>query len=201
MGHLPNDVILPLRPESFRVLLSCANCGFCYLYFNGITKFKYERKNKKDSGRTSKMTPSCKWSVVQKANAKLISPARLLLFSLALNQDVFQIPCYVIGIEASGLLTFNSRMTWTVCHFLSSKRSPLFKYSSNGALGCGPKVSTSFMNPSTNIKAITSGRPLLAPDMDMKKRDERSEEFLKKMYGARIKGIKYTRTFLQRPSL
>ena len=91
-------------------------------------------------------------------------------FSLTLNQDVFQIPCYVIGIKASGLLTFNSRMTWTVCHFLSSKRSPLFMYSSNGALGCGPKVSISFMNPSTNIKAITSGRPLLAPDKDKKKR-------------------------------
>ena len=26
----------------------------------GITKFKYERKNKKDSGRSSKMTSSCK---------------------------------------------------------------------------------------------------------------------------------------------
>ena len=70
-------------------------------------------------------------------------------------------------------------------------------YSSNGALGCGPKVSTSFMNPSTNIKAITSGRPLLAPDMDKKKTDERSEEFLKEMYGPRIKGIKNTQTFLR----
>ena len=103
--------ICTMTSESFRVLLSCANCGFCYLYLNGITKFKYERKTKKDSGRTSKMTLSCKWSVVQKANAKLIPPARLLLFSFALNQDGFQIPCYVIGKKASGLLTFNSRMT------------------------------------------------------------------------------------------
>ena len=83
IGHFHDDVILLLRPESFRVLLSCANCGFCYLNLNGITKFKYERKNKKDSGRTSKMTQSCKWSVVQKANAKLIPPPRRLLFSLA----------------------------------------------------------------------------------------------------------------------
>ena len=188
MGHLHDDVIFLLRSESFRVLLSRANCGFCFLYLNGITKFKYERKNKKDSGRSSKMTPLCKWSIVQKANAKLIPPPCLLFFSLESNQDVFQIPFYVIGMKASGLLTFNSRMTWTVCHFLSSKRSPLFMYSSNGALGCGPRVSTSFMNPSTNIKAITSGRPLLAPDKDKKKRDERSEEFLKEMYGARLKG-------------
>ena len=26
----------------------------------GINKFKYEKKNEKDSGRSSKMTPSCK---------------------------------------------------------------------------------------------------------------------------------------------
>ena len=30
---------------------------------NGITKFKYERKNEKDSGGSSKMTPSCKWPI------------------------------------------------------------------------------------------------------------------------------------------
>ena len=44
--------------------------GFCFLVqiravllFNptGVTKFKYERKNDKDSGRRSKMTPSCEW--------------------------------------------------------------------------------------------------------------------------------------------
>ena len=28
-----------------------------------MTKFKYERKNEKDSGRCSKMTPSCKWPI------------------------------------------------------------------------------------------------------------------------------------------
>ena len=28
-----------------------------------MTKFKYERKNEKDSGRSSKMTPLCKWPV------------------------------------------------------------------------------------------------------------------------------------------
>ena len=56
-------VILLLQPESFRVLLSCANQGVCYLILAGITKFKYERKNVKDSGHTSKMTPSCKWPI------------------------------------------------------------------------------------------------------------------------------------------
>ena len=43
------------------MFLSCANYGFCHLNLAGITKFKYERKNEKDSGRSSKMTPSCKW--------------------------------------------------------------------------------------------------------------------------------------------
>ena len=40
IGHLHDDVILLLRPESFRVLLSCANKGFCYLNLTGSTKFK-----------------------------------------------------------------------------------------------------------------------------------------------------------------
>ena len=35
-----------------RVLPSCANEGFCYLNLTGATKFKYEKKNEKNSGRT-----------------------------------------------------------------------------------------------------------------------------------------------------
>ena len=58
-----NDVILLLQPESLRILLSCANYGFCYLNLDGITKLKYEKKNKKDSGHFSKMMPSCKWPI------------------------------------------------------------------------------------------------------------------------------------------
>ena len=46
-----------------RVLLSCANYGFCYLNLTGITKFKYEKKTEKNSGRSSKMTTSCKWPI------------------------------------------------------------------------------------------------------------------------------------------
>ena len=30
IGHLHDEVILLLRPESFRGLLSCANLGFCH---------------------------------------------------------------------------------------------------------------------------------------------------------------------------
>lgn len=40
IGHLHNDVILLLRPESFRALVSCANKGFCCLNLTGSTKFK-----------------------------------------------------------------------------------------------------------------------------------------------------------------
>ena len=63
IGHLHDEVILLLRPESFRGLLSCANLGFCHWNLAGITKLKYERKNEKDSGHSSKMTPSCKWLI------------------------------------------------------------------------------------------------------------------------------------------
>ena len=36
------------------VFLSCANYGFCHWNLAGITKFKYEKKNEKDSGRIVK---------------------------------------------------------------------------------------------------------------------------------------------------
>ena len=41
IGHFHDDIILLPRPESFRILFSCAN-------------FKYEGKNEKDSGHSSK---------------------------------------------------------------------------------------------------------------------------------------------------
>ena len=61
------SLILLLRPESSRVFLSCANYGFCHLNLAGIIKFKYEKNNEKDSGPSSKMTPSSKWPVVAQA--------------------------------------------------------------------------------------------------------------------------------------
>ena len=65
IGHLHDGVISLLWPGSFRVLLSCSNYGFCYLNLTGATKVKYEKKNEKNSGRSSKMTPSCKWPIGQ----------------------------------------------------------------------------------------------------------------------------------------
>ena len=63
IGHLHDGVILLLRPESFGSFLSCENYRLCYLNLAGITKFKCERKNEKNSGRSSKMTPSSKWPI------------------------------------------------------------------------------------------------------------------------------------------
>ena len=53
-------------PNPSGVCFLVQNKGFCFLNLAGITKFKYDRKNEKDSGRSSKMTPSCKWPVVLK---------------------------------------------------------------------------------------------------------------------------------------
>ena len=46
-----------------RVFLSCANYRLCYLNLAGITKLKCERKNEKNSGRSSKITLSGKWPI------------------------------------------------------------------------------------------------------------------------------------------
>ena len=63
IGHLHDDVILLLRPEFFRVLLSCANWDFCFLSSLRLPNLKWKEKQK-DAGRGSKMMPSCKWPVV-----------------------------------------------------------------------------------------------------------------------------------------
>ena len=61
-GHLHDSVILLLLlPKSFRILLSCANLGFCFLKFTGITQFKYKRWNEMNCGLSSKKTSSSKW--------------------------------------------------------------------------------------------------------------------------------------------
>ena len=65
IGHLHDDIMLLPRPESFRMLFSCANQGFSYLNLAGITEFKYKRTNEKDSGHSSQMTPSCIWPIFQ----------------------------------------------------------------------------------------------------------------------------------------
>ena len=65
IGHLHDEFILLLRPESFRILLSCTNWGFCYLNLTEIIKLKYQRKNEKVSGRSSKMA--------HRANCQLVT--------------------------------------------------------------------------------------------------------------------------------
>ena len=49
------------NPSGFSFLVQII--AFCYLNLAGITKFKCERKNIKNSGCNSKMTPSCKWPI------------------------------------------------------------------------------------------------------------------------------------------
>ena len=55
IGHMHDDAILLLQPEPFKVLLSCVNKGFCFVNLAGITKFKYDSRNGKDSDHSSKI--------------------------------------------------------------------------------------------------------------------------------------------------
>ena len=49
------------NPSGFSFLVQII--ALCYLNLAGITKFKCERKNEINSGRSSKKTPSCKWLI------------------------------------------------------------------------------------------------------------------------------------------
>ena len=64
IGHMHDDVILLLLPESFRVLLCYANYGFCYLNLTGISKFKYERIKERNSGPSSQKDVIVQLSIV-----------------------------------------------------------------------------------------------------------------------------------------
>ena len=64
IGHMHDDVILLLLPESFRVLLCYANYGFCYLNLTGISKFKYERIKERNSGASSQKDVTVQLSIV-----------------------------------------------------------------------------------------------------------------------------------------
>ena len=48
----------------------------------GITKFEYETKNEKDSGRGSKMRPSCKWPIETEKNCLLSSSSLFIILSI-----------------------------------------------------------------------------------------------------------------------
>ena len=59
-----DDIILLVRPESFMVLLSCANQAFAIQTSLGLQNLNMRGKKEKHSGRGSKMTPSCKWPIL-----------------------------------------------------------------------------------------------------------------------------------------
>ena len=64
MRHLHDGVILLLRPESFTFFLSYLNLVIPVRFTKHKHLFAQESKTLKDSCRSSKMTPSCKWSII-----------------------------------------------------------------------------------------------------------------------------------------
>ena len=62
--HLRHGVILLLRPESFTFPLSYLNLVIPARFTKQKHLLAQESKTLKDSCRSSKMTPSCKWSII-----------------------------------------------------------------------------------------------------------------------------------------
>lgn len=107
--RLHDDVIL--RPEFFTVLLSCANQIFCYLNVTEVTKFKYERKNKKNYGCSSKMMQLCKRPIC--SHCKCFRACRFTKTELELN---------VSGIAVTPILCSPSKDV--ICNNTDSIRIP-----------------------------------------------------------------------------
>ena len=64
IGHQHDDIIFTTTTRILQGFVF-----FLQIKAFAITKFKYERKNEKDSGRSSKMTPSCKWPIFSLTSA------------------------------------------------------------------------------------------------------------------------------------
>jgi len=57
------------------------------LNLTGNTKLEYERKNEENSGRSSKMTPSCKWPI---DSPPFDDPAELCVHESHIPKDRFE---------------------------------------------------------------------------------------------------------------
>ena len=64
MRHLHDGVILLLRPESFTFFLSYLLMAIPARFTKQKHLIAQESKTLKDSCRSSKMTPSCKWPII-----------------------------------------------------------------------------------------------------------------------------------------
>ena len=63
IDHLHVDIILLSTTKILQGIAFLCKLDLLYLNLAEATKFEYERKNEKDSGRSSKMTPLCKWPI------------------------------------------------------------------------------------------------------------------------------------------
>ena len=79
--------------QILQILLSSANQGFSYLNLAGITKFKYEKKNEKHSGCSSKMTSSCKWPIISRCsqNQRPSPPANFSSYMTFISRNFFHL--------------------------------------------------------------------------------------------------------------
>ena len=122
-GHLHDDIIL-LRPESFRVLLPCANLGFRYSNLTGITKFKQKGLwwRHRANGLLPLLVVKFLRVFVTELHIKLsrILPApRVFISALQIQEKSFLLLLYILS------LTFPRKRRKTLCYMALIKREIL----------------------------------------------------------------------------
>ena len=86
IGHLHDGIILLLRPESFSFFLSYLNLVIPVRVKQQKSRFAQESKTLKDSGRSSKMTSSCKCPILHAV--QFLSKIQLFRLRIADNAIV-----------------------------------------------------------------------------------------------------------------
>ena len=107
-----DDLILLLRPESSRVLVSCANEKLCHLNLPGISKLRYERKNEKRCGRSSRIG-RCRAN--GPLNNLLLAAFIILPLTLLLKPPAYSLVTYARLLAMTSSLNFwiwSRRIPW-----------------------------------------------------------------------------------------
>ena len=96
--------------------------AFFYLILARIIKFKYERKNVKDSGHISKMMPSCKWPIRRGfgKNNSVLAGVPMSSFSCSLacrNSPSPSLPLLTPSTQANAILASQISMTTFYVNF------------------------------------------------------------------------------------
>ena len=110
-GHLQDDIIFLLLPESFRVMFSCASLGFCYLNLANQIQI-WRKKNETNSGLSSKKTLSSKLPLQRTLSEKISSKRHIFRVTSRVEYSVYSV-LFTPWTRKRVYMSFKCVLVWT----------------------------------------------------------------------------------------